>query len=131
MQEKGLDDELSKEKLAHPYEVFNPGNFQEPLNLTKEDFWSTLKQTTPPDEEINRIQEKKNKHYLVIERLLVIKPKHKHYLVIERLLVMKLKHYHYLAIERLLVMFKSLNKTRNQHLPKQEKFFQTTLIHTR
>ena len=56
-QEKGLDDELSKEKLAHPYEVFNPGNFQEPLNLTKEDFWLTLKQTTPPDEEINRTQE--------------------------------------------------------------------------
>ena len=32
-------------------------NFQEPLNLSPEDFWSTLKQTTPPDEEINRTQE--------------------------------------------------------------------------
>ena len=30
---------------------------KEPLILTKEDFWSTLKQTTPPDEEINRTQE--------------------------------------------------------------------------
>ena len=32
-------------------------NVQEQLNLTKEDLWSTLKQETPPDEEINRTQE--------------------------------------------------------------------------
>ena len=51
-----LDDELS-EKLAHPYEYFILDNFQEPLNLTKEDFWSTLKHETPPDVEINRTQE--------------------------------------------------------------------------
>ena len=57
MDENGLDDELFKKKLAYPYEYVNLGNFQEPLNLTKEDFWSTLKQTTPPDEEINRTQE--------------------------------------------------------------------------
>ena len=50
-------------KLAYPYKYVkqsdsvNLGNFQEPLNRTKEDFWSTLKQTTPPDEEINRTQE--------------------------------------------------------------------------
>ena len=44
-------------KLAYPYEYVNFGNFQEPLDLTKEDFWSTLKQTTPPDEEKNRTQE--------------------------------------------------------------------------
>ena len=43
--------------MAYPYEVFTLSNFQEPLNLTKEDFWSTLKQTTPPDEEFNRTQE--------------------------------------------------------------------------
>ena len=57
MDENGLDDELFKKKLAYPYEVFILSNFQEPLNLTKEDFWSTLKQTTPPDEKINRTQE--------------------------------------------------------------------------
>ena len=57
MDENGLDDELFKKKLVYPYEYFTLDNIQEPLNLTKEDFWSTLKQTTPPDEEINRTQE--------------------------------------------------------------------------
>ena len=42
--------------MAYPYEYVNLGNFQEPLNLTKENFWSTLTQTTPQDEEINRIR---------------------------------------------------------------------------
>ena len=51
MHENRLDDESLKKKLAYPYECFLLGNFQEPLNLTKEDFWSTLKQETPPDEE--------------------------------------------------------------------------------
>ena len=32
-------------------------NFQGPINLTKADYWSTLKQETPPDEEINRTLE--------------------------------------------------------------------------
>ena len=67
-----LDDELLNSKLAYTYEYFivdtlrdsgtrcasgtqsASGSFQEPLNLTKEGFWSTLKQETPPDEEINR-----------------------------------------------------------------------------
>ena len=61
MDENGFTDELFKKKLAYPYEVLTLSNskniFQEPLNLTKEDFWSTLKQTTPPDEEINRTQD--------------------------------------------------------------------------
>ena len=56
MDENGFTDELFKKKLAYPYDHLNLGNFQEPLNLTKEDFWSTEKQTTPPDEEINRTQ---------------------------------------------------------------------------
>ena len=62
MQEHGLDDELFKTKLAYPNESFmqsafgNLGNFDKPLNLTKEDFWSTLKQETPQDEEINHTQ---------------------------------------------------------------------------
>ena len=50
-------DELFKKKLAYPYDYFNLSDFQEPLNLTKEDFRSTLKQETPSDEEINRTQE--------------------------------------------------------------------------
>ena len=33
------------------------GNSQEPLNLTKEDFCSTLKQEIPQNEETNRTQE--------------------------------------------------------------------------
>ena len=57
MDENGLDDELFKKKLAYPYEYFNLSNIPELLNLTKEDFWSKLKQTTPPDEENNRTQE--------------------------------------------------------------------------
>ena len=43
--------------MAYPYECLTLNNFHQPLNLTKEDFWSTLKQETPPDEEINRTQE--------------------------------------------------------------------------
>ena len=52
-----LDDELLKKKLAYSFENFILDNFQEPINLTEEDFWSTLKQETPPDEDINRTQE--------------------------------------------------------------------------
>ena len=54
---EGMSDEFFKKKLAYPYEYFTHNNFQEPLNLSPEDFWSTLKQTTPPDEEVNRTQE--------------------------------------------------------------------------
>ena len=57
MDENGLDDELFKKKLAYPYEYLNLSNIQEPINLSPEDFWSTLKQTTPSLEEINRTQE--------------------------------------------------------------------------
>ena len=57
MDSNNLKDEFLIKKLAYPYEYFNLDNFQEPLNLTKDDFWSTLKQETPPDEEINRTPE--------------------------------------------------------------------------
>ena len=46
--------------MAYPHEYFtqsafsNLDNFQEPLSLTKENCWTTLKQETPPNEEINR-----------------------------------------------------------------------------
>ena len=57
MDENGLDDELFKTKLADPYEYLKLSHFQEPLNLKKENFWSTQKQAYPSDEEINRTQE--------------------------------------------------------------------------
>ena len=57
MDENGFTDELFKKKLAYPYEYLILSNIQEPLNLSPEDFWSTLKQTTPSLEEINRTQE--------------------------------------------------------------------------
>ena len=37
MNSEGLNDDLFKKKLAYPYEKFNINNFQEQLNLTKED----------------------------------------------------------------------------------------------
>ena len=55
--EKSLEDDLLKKKLAYPYEYLNLGIFQEPVNLTKEDFWSTLKHSYLSDEGINRTQD--------------------------------------------------------------------------
>ena len=57
MDENGLKDKLFKKKLAYPYEYLNLDNFQEPLNLTKEDYWSTLTQSYPSDDDIKRTQE--------------------------------------------------------------------------
>ena len=61
MQNEGLTDNLFKKKLAYPYEKFNLNNFreatQEPLNLTKEDFWSTLTQSYPCEDDIKRTQQ--------------------------------------------------------------------------
>ena len=57
MKLEGMSDDLFKKKLAHPYENLNLDNFQEPLNLTKEDYWSTLTQSYPSDDDIKRTQE--------------------------------------------------------------------------
>ena len=57
MNENGFKDKLLKKKLAYPYEYLNLDNFQEPLNLTKEDYWSTLTQSYPSDDDIKRTQE--------------------------------------------------------------------------
>ena len=57
MDENGFKDNLFKMKLAYPYEYLNLDNFQEPLNLTKEDYWSTLTQSYPSDDDIKRTQE--------------------------------------------------------------------------
>ena len=49
-----MSDDLFKKKLAYPYEYLNLDNFREPLNLTKEDYWSTLTQSYPSDDDIKR-----------------------------------------------------------------------------
>ena len=54
--EKRSIDETSKKKLTYPYEYLTLNTFHQPLNLTKEDFWSTLKQSCPSDEKISRTQ---------------------------------------------------------------------------
>ena len=57
MKLEGMSDDLFKKKLAYPYEYFNLDNFDEPLNLTKDDYWSTLTQSYPSDDDIKRTQE--------------------------------------------------------------------------
>ena len=57
MKLEGMSDDLFKKKLAYPYEHLNLDNFQEPLNLTKEGYWSTLTQSYPSDDDIKRTQE--------------------------------------------------------------------------
>ena len=52
-----MSDDLFKKKLAYPYEYFKLDNFDESLNLTKEDYWSTLTQFYPSDDDIKRTQE--------------------------------------------------------------------------
>ena len=56
MDENGFKDKLFKKKLAYPYEYLNLDNFLEPLNLTKEEYWSTLTQSYPSDDDIKRTQ---------------------------------------------------------------------------
>ena len=57
MDSEGLNDDLFKKKLAYPYEKFNLENMSQPLNLTKEDYWSTLTQSYPCDDDIKRTQQ--------------------------------------------------------------------------
>ena len=67
MQNEGLTDDLFKKKLAYPYEKFNLNNLREAthkatheplnLNLTKEDYWSTLNQSYPCEDDIKRTQQ--------------------------------------------------------------------------
>ena len=62
MNENGFKDENFKKKLAYPYEYFNLDNFDtqsafgKPLNLIQEDYWSTLTQSYPSDDDIKRTQ---------------------------------------------------------------------------
>ena len=57
MDENGFIDKLFKKKLAYPYEYFKLDIFDKPLNLTKEDYWSTLTQSYSSDDDIKRTQE--------------------------------------------------------------------------
>ena len=57
MDSEGLTDDLFKMKLAFPYEKFNLEKMFQPLNLTKEEYWSTLTQSYPCDDDIKRIQQ--------------------------------------------------------------------------
>ena len=57
MGSNSFHDELFKQKLAYPYEYFIFDNFDNPIDLTKEDFHSTLNQSRQPDEKISRTQE--------------------------------------------------------------------------
>ena len=57
MKLEGMSDDLFKKKLAYPYEKFNLDNLHQQLNLTKEDYWSTLTQSYPSDDDIKRTQE--------------------------------------------------------------------------
>ena len=62
LDENGFIDENFKKKLAYPYEYLNLDNFDKPLNLTKEDYWSTLTQSYPSDDDIKRTQELNDKN---------------------------------------------------------------------
>ena len=57
MNSEGSIDDLLKKKLAYQYEKFNLNYFQEPLNLTKEDYLSILTQSYPCDDDIKRTQQ--------------------------------------------------------------------------
>ena len=54
MKSQQLDDSLLLKKLAYAYEYFSESNFDQPLDLKKEHFYSTLKQSYPPQQEIDR-----------------------------------------------------------------------------
>ena len=71
MNSEGLIDDLFK-KLAYPYEKFNLNNFQEPLNLRKEDYWSTLTQSYPCDDDIKRTQQLIDKYNITTPQQLTM-----------------------------------------------------------
>ena len=72
MNSDGLNDDLFKKKLAYRYEKFNLDNLQEPLNLTKEDSWSTLTQSYPCDDDIKRTQQLIDKYNITTPQQLTM-----------------------------------------------------------
>ena len=71
MNSEVLIDDLFKKKLAYPYEKFNLNKFQEPLNLTKEDYWSTLTQSYSCDD-IKRTQQLIDKYNITTPQQLTM-----------------------------------------------------------
>ena len=72
MDENGFIDNTFKKKLIYPYENFNMDNFDKPLNLTKEDYWSTSTQSYPSDDDIKSTQELIDKNKIKNERELTM-----------------------------------------------------------
>ena len=68
MDSKGLIDDLFRKKLAYPYEKFNLENLSQSLNLTKEDYWLTLTQSYPCDDDIKRTQQLMDKYNITTPR---------------------------------------------------------------
>ena len=71
MDSLGLTDELVKPKLAYPFEYFNLHNIFQPLNLCKEEYWSTLTQSFACDEgkknvPLKKIRNKNNGYQLTM-----------------------------------------------------------------
>ena len=71
MNSEGLIDDLFK-KLAYAYEKFNLNNFQEPLHLTKEDYWATLTQSHPCDVDMKRTQQLIDKYNITTPQQLTV-----------------------------------------------------------
>ena len=72
MNSEGLIDDLFKKKLAYAYEKVNLKTFQEPINLTKEDYWSTLTQSYLCDDDIKRIQQLIDKYNITTPQQLTM-----------------------------------------------------------
>ena len=72
MNSEGLIDDLFQKKLPSPYEKFNLNNFQEPLNLTKGDYWSTLTQSYPCDDDMKRTQQLIDKYNITTPQQLTM-----------------------------------------------------------
>ena len=70
MNSEGLIDDLFRKKLAYPYGKINLENMsaklpQQPLNLTREDYWSTLTQSYPCDDDNERTQQLIDKYNII------------------------------------------------------------------
>ena len=70
MNSEGLIDDLFRKKLAYPYAKINLENMsaklpQQPLNLTREDYWSTLTQSYPCDDDNERTQQLIDKYNII------------------------------------------------------------------
>ena len=63
---------MFKKKLAYLYEKFNLEKMSQSLNLTKEDYWSTLTQSHPCDDDIKRTQHLIDKYITTPQQLTML-----------------------------------------------------------